>query len=271
MMIDEAIEKHRKIAETKKTLYDACILKEYNRHLLREYKEHEQLAECLEELKELREIKSKIDINSQHRLYRIWQMMKQRCNNENAENYKYYGGRGICVCDKWEKDFSIFALWSFANGYKDDLTIDRIDSYGDYSPNNCRWISKKEQTNNRNSNTKYTYNGETHTLSEWADMYGISKKTFYTRWLDGKRNEKLFEPVRNKKANRKPIEYNGKAQTVKKWAKEYNINYATLIRRLDTGMSIDLALTKPIDTRFRNERYGKIAEQLKEGVDNETN
>ena len=227
-------------------------------------KYHEQLAEWLEELKELRELKSKLNINSQYRLYRIWQMMRQRCNNENAENYKYYGGRGICVCDEWENDFSLFALWSFANGYNDNLTIDRIESNGNYEPSNCRWISKKEQMNNRSSNTKYTYDGETHTLSEWADIYKINKETFYTRWSNGKRGTELFAPAKIKMKNREPIEYNGKTQTIRRWSEEYNINYSTLIKRLDSGMDISTALTKPVDKRFRNSKYDELAEQLKE-------
>ena len=255
LSIDEAIAHAREVASRK---FDDRV------HCISCAKEHEQLAEWLEELKALRELKSKLDINSQYRLYRIWQMMRQRCNNENAENYKYYGGRGICVCDEWENDFSLFALWSFANGYNDNLTIDRVESNGNYEPSNCRWISKKEQTNNRSSNTKYTYDGETHTLSEWADIYKINKETFYTRWLQGKRGEKLFAQTRIKKENRKPIKYNGKTQTIRQWAEEYNINYSTLIKRLDSGMNISIALTKPVDKRFRNSKYDEIAEQLKE-------
>lgn len=191
-----------------------------------------QIVEWLEELKELRELKSKLNINSQYRLYRIWQMMRQRCNNENAENYKYYGGRGICVCDEWGNDFSLFALWSFANGYNDNLTIDRIESDGNYEPSNCRWISKKEQMNNRSSNTKYTYDGETHTLSEWADIYKINKGTFYTRWSNGKRGTELFAPAKIKKENRKPVEYNGKTQTIRQWAEEYNGGWISVKDRL---------------------------------------
>ena len=143
MTIDEAISHAKEVAtiqrnneKLNRTLGTASPY--VNENCLKCAKEHEQLAEWLEELKELRELKSKLDINSQYRLYRIWQMMRQRCNNENAENYKYYGGRGICVCDEWENDFSLFALWSFANGYNDNLTIDRIESNDKYEPSNRR-------------------------------------------------------------------------------------------------------------------------------------
>ena len=264
MSIDEAIERCETLATKGHIIFsrDPDIAEECN-------EKYKQLAEWLEELKELRELKSKLNINSQYRLYRIWQMMRQRCNNKNAENYKYYGGRGICVCNEWENDFSLFALWSFANGYNDNLTIDRIESNGNYEPSNCRWISKKEQTNNRSSNTKYTYDGETHTLSEWADIYKINKETFYTRWSNGKRGTELFAQTKIKKENRKPIEYNGKTQTIRQWAEEYNINYSTLIKRLDSGMDISIALTKSVDKRFRNSKYDELAEQLKVGVNND--
>lgn len=83
------------------------------------------------------------------RLSRIWRGMKVRCYDKNHSNYKYYGGRGIFICDKWVNDFKSFYDWSMANGYRDDLSIDRIDNDKGYSPDNCRWATKKQQSNNR--------------------------------------------------------------------------------------------------------------------------
>ena len=83
------------------------------------------------------------------RLYRIWCSMKGRCYNENRERYPDYGGRGITVCDEWIQDFNAFREWALANGYSDNLTIDRKDNDKGYSPDNCRWITVKEQNNNR--------------------------------------------------------------------------------------------------------------------------
>ena len=79
--------------------------------------------------------------------------MITRCYNQNEKSYKYYGGRGITVCDEWKNDFKKFHDWAMANGYQDDLTIERIDVNGDYCPENCTWIPFSEQNRNKNDKT----------------------------------------------------------------------------------------------------------------------
>lgn len=89
--------------------------------------------------------------NHNNRLYRIYHGMKQRCYNPNSPNWEYYGGRWISICDEWlgENGFENFYAWSMSHGYRDDLTIDRIDTNGNYSPDNCRWTTMKVQNNNK--------------------------------------------------------------------------------------------------------------------------
>lgn len=83
------------------------------------------------------------------RLYRIYYKMKERCYRTKNDNYKYYGGLGVTICDEWLNDFQKFASWSLSHGYADNLTIDRINPYGNYEPSNCRWITIQEQQKNK--------------------------------------------------------------------------------------------------------------------------
>lgn len=113
------------------------------------------------------------------KLYTLWSGMKRRCYSESCKEYRYYGGRGIVMCDEWRDSFSAFESWALSNGYdetavKGQCTIDRIDVNGIYSPYNCRFVDQQTQMNNVRSNHILEYNGERHTIAEWGRITGIS-------------------------------------------------------------------------------------------------
>lgn len=120
------------------------------------------------------------------RQFRIWSHIKDRCYDYNCPKYKRYGGRGIKMCDEWLNNFQKFYDWAMANGYKDNLTIDRIDNDGNYEPSNCRWVTNQEQQNNRSNNRKIVYNGQEYTASQLAKKYNVPYKLFmgrlYNNW-----------------------------------------------------------------------------------------
>jgi hypothetical protein len=114
------------------------------------------------------------------RFYNIWSGMRTRCNNPKSKDYKWYGAKGISVCPEWN-DFSAFYKWAIENGYDDNKTIDRKQSNGNYSPENCKWSTTKEQLQNRSCTRYVTIYGVTKTLSEWSEDTGINYQTLITR------------------------------------------------------------------------------------------
>lgn len=115
------------------------------------------------------------------KLYVTWLNMRARCNKPTSLMYNNYGGRGIKVCDEWDKAFEPFMEWALSHGYEEGLTIDRIDVNGNYEPNNCRWETKKKQALNRTDNHMLTAFGKTQTIKEWADETGIKYDTIERR------------------------------------------------------------------------------------------
>ena len=117
---------------------------------------------------------------SKTRLYTTWCNVRDRCKNPNAPEYPRYGGRGISVCEEW-LSYEPFRDWAMSNGYSSVLSIDRIDNNGDYSPNNCRWATAKEQANNTRRNRYLELDGVRLSVSEWARRLGINQATLSMR------------------------------------------------------------------------------------------
>lgn len=130
------------------------------------------------------------------RLCRIWYGMRDRCYNKNNLQYYLWGGKGIKICKEWankKQGFKNFYEWAMKNGYKDNLSIDRIDGNKDYEPSNCRWATAKEQVINTNKTIKITYKGQTHCISDWSKITKIRKSTIYWRYKNNKKVEEIFK------------------------------------------------------------------------------
>lgn len=136
------------------------------------------------------------------RLYRIWDRMKQRCNNENIDCYNDYGGRGIKICQDWLNDFMNFYNWAIESGYQDNLTIDRKDNDGNYEPNNCRWITNQEQQYNKRNTILIEYKGSIKTILELSEITNLPYHIIFQRYYAGDKEERLFRPI-NRKDQRK--------------------------------------------------------------------
>ena len=173
------------------------------------------------------------------RIRRIWNNMKHRCYNQNDSCYHIYGARGITVCDEWLKSYRPFYDWAMANGYSDDLSIDRIDNNKGYSPDNCRWATAKQQAMNTSRNRLLTYNGQTKTLGEWAEESGVyysklRNRLEYGHPLEEAMNAESLRPI-GRYSVRQIVSYNGETKTVEEWCKETGLHKSTVFRNLKTN------------------------------------
>lgn len=178
------------------------------------------------------------------RLYRTWSNIKDRCLNQNNASYSSYGGRGIKICDQWV-DYEPFAEWARSNGYRDDLTIDRIDVNGDYTPENCRWVDWKTQANNKRNNHILSIDGVDHTLQELADISGNSFALILDRLGRGVCPK---DAVFSSPLNRGPhvagthgvmLTAFGRTMNIKQWSEFLGVNRTTLSLNLKKGISIE--------------------------------
>lgn len=137
------------------------------------------------------------------RLREIWRGMLKRCENPRCKDYKRYAGRRISVCEEWH-DFDRFEEWALSHGYRDGLTIDRVNNNKGYGPGNCRWVSRRSQAANRRTNTYYTMDGRTMILKRWSEEYGVPVDRIVHRMEDGWSFERAVKtPVRRQGSSSK--------------------------------------------------------------------
>ena len=142
---------------------------------------------------------------SKHPLNIVWHGMKERCNNPNAENYEWYGGRGITVCEEWSEDFTSFYNWAIENGWQKGYELERIDNSKGYGPDNCTWITHKQQCRNRRSNKAIEIDGESKLMCEWEEELGLKPKALAKmkyRIGEDKMIERVKEMVHESKRHR---------------------------------------------------------------------
>jgi len=106
--------------------------------------------------------------------------MRIRCTTVTNPTYKFYGARGIKICNEWD-DFASFRAWALSHGYTDELSIDRIDNDGDYTPDNCRWVTMQEQFKNSRNCKYYEHGGIKLTHNDWAKRLGINPSSLTGR------------------------------------------------------------------------------------------
>ena len=184
------------------------------------------------------------------RLHRVWDNMKTRCYNPAHKYYHRYGGRGITVCDEWRESFPAFKEWALANGYADNLTLDRIENDKGYSPDNCRWATYSQQNNNTSTTRFITIEGETKSLHEWARLSNVKPETIRRRLKIGITGRDLLLPAWNLPiTDARLIEINGEKKTVVQWCAQYGINEKTFRHRLQRGLTGVELLSPPNKVR----------------------
>lgn len=203
--------------------------------------------------------------DSDTRLYRIWKDMRRRCNNKDRTDYARYGGRGIKVCEEWNGYFVPFRDWSLSNGYNYDLSIERIDNDGDYTPDNCCWITMDEQRFNKRTSAKVTIGDKTLTVTEWSKETGLPLTTLFPRYQEGLRGEDFISSKKISFSGHHHTE-DAKKRIAEKLTGEKNHNYGKVFsEETRERMSLAKKGIKPANTtEFSNEEIIEMVNMMKD-------
>ena len=214
-----------------------------------------------------------------HPLNHRWYSIKDKCYNEKCSQYYKYGALGVRMCDEWLNDFKAFYDWCMANGWEQGLQIDKdikARAVGQvpgllYSPEFCSFVTRKENCNSKRNNRFIEYNGETKTVSQWADITGIKATRIYARVFKLRWSVKdafevpifsrLNKGTRRKNVTKKVgrlIEFNGEKRNIQDWGKEVGIGRGTIWFRLKKGWSIEEVLTLKTSPIQRNKRTQNV-------------
>jgi hypothetical protein len=184
--------------------------------------------------------------------------MRARCRNPKNPAYANYGGRGITVAAEWNT-VEAFCDWAVANGYDQELTLERLDNSKGYSPDNCAWVDRKAQARNRRSSRIVEVDGQEKTIAQWAEESSVKYGTLRLRADTGKVDASRFLSETRIPLTRKVITINGVGKTLLEWASEAGVHYTTICRRIAEGWSLEDAYTRKRDVGWRLGRKGSHA------------
>jgi hypothetical protein len=167
-------------------------------------------------------------------LYGVWAAMKRRCENPKVKEYANYGGRGITYNPEWV-EYENFRNWAVKSGYQQGLTLDRIETDGNYEPKNCQWVTMKDQQRNRRNNVWIEIDGQNVMLADLSRSTGILDKTLYSRYKKGARS--IEELTKATDSNVIYVVYDGQKISLRQFAKIHGLNYGTIWKRYKNGAS----------------------------------